>query len=275
MGARLLVNGVKASVYKTGGWLVYIPSRAGGFDINLDCRAGGKTYALKRSVFINGPQPPKLKTKRLKAVHFSGKIPYSKFTGAQPLKSLKVFLDPGHSPLPTYEGEGKASPRGIYEHTINYKTALAARRRLRALGAIVKLSKTFKEQLVLEPRAERARAWGADIFIRLHNNSWPDNINPFKRKNGFGIYYYYPRSAALARALEASYARNIPLPSEGIKFGDFYVLRNSPQIPAVLIESAYITLPEHEALLLRPEFIERLAAAIAEGVADFVKHTNA
>ncbi|MDR1124394.1 MAG: N-acetylmuramoyl-L-alanine amidase [Elusimicrobiota bacterium] len=271
-GARLLVNGVKAAVYKTGSWLVYIPVHTGNFDINLHCRAGGKTYTYKRSVFINEPpQPPApRKTERLKAGPASRKIPSSQFTKAQPLKGLKVFLDPGHSFVPRHEHDGKTSPQGIYEHKINYQIALAARRKLRAMGAFVKLSKKYKEQMDLPTRTDKAHGWGADIFLSIHNNSWPDNVNPFRQKNGYGFYYYYRRSVPLARALERSYRRHIKeLPDEGIKFADFSVTRNSPQIPAVLIESAYITLPEHEALLLKPAFIERLARAIAEGVLDF------
>jgi N-acetylmuramoyl-L-alanine amidase len=133
------------------------------------------------------------------------------------------------------------------------------------------ISKTLTEQMPLPPRAQKAKDWGAHIFISLHNNSWPDNVNPFKRKNGFGIYYYYRHSAPLARALEASYARNIPLSGEGVKHGDFYVLRNTPQIPAVLIENAYVSLPRHEELLLKPAFTAKLGKAVAEGVAAWRK----
>lgn len=268
-GGKLLVNGVKTAVYRTGAWLAYIPAHTGDFDINLSYSARGKTYTCKSSIFIEKPShtPAKKAVAREAAYH----KPDFNFTRKQPLNGLKVFVDPGHSPKPTYAGEGKTSPRGIYEHTINYKTALAARRALAALGAKVKLSKPFKEQVLLTQRVERAKAWGAHIFISLHNNSWPDNVNPLKRKNGFGMYYCYPHAKPLARALEKSYIRHVKqLPSEGIMERDFFVLRENPQIPAVLIESAYITLPEHEELLLKPAFIKKLADAIAEGVQIFV-----
>jgi N-acetylmuramoyl-L-alanine amidase len=193
---------------------------------------------------------------------------------AKPLKGLKVFLDPGHSPKQIYAGESKPSPHGLWEYKFNYKIALAARRALAVLGARVILSKTLAEQMPLQLRAQKAKDSGAHIFISLHNNSWPDNVNPLKRKNGSEIYYYHPHSAALARAIDASYARNIPLPSEGVKHGDFYVLRNTPQIPAVLIENAYISLPQHEELLMKPSFIKRLADAITGGVLGFFKHKN-
>lgn len=260
-GGKLKINGKNVPVYKTGAYLAYIPTKQGKFDINFEFDGTLRTH----SVYIEKPPKPQASTQTYKktAAVYKPKLNLS-------IKGLKVFLDPGHSPRPTYEGEGKTSPLGIYEHKINYQTALAARKALRALGAKVMLSKKYNEQTLLPPRVEKAQKWGADIYISLHNNSWPDNINPLKRKNGFGMYYCHPHSAPLARALEKSYKKNIPLPSEGIFQHDFYVLKNNPQIPAVLIESAYITLPEHEELLLQKTFIDKLGKAIAEGVRGFV-----
>ena len=264
-GGKLKINGKKVTIYKTGAYLAYVPSKQGKFDINFDFNGVKHTHG----VYIEKPQI--LKAAPLNPPETCYKKPRFNFTKAAPLKGLKVFLDPGHSPLLTYPGEGKTSPLGVPEYKINYQTALAARKALLALGAKVMLSKKPGEQMLLLPRSQKAREWGADIFISIHNNSWPDNVNPFKRKNGFGMYYYHPHSAPLARALIKSYRKNIPLPSEGIIQRDFSVLRNSPQIPAVLIESAYITLPRHEELLLQKTFINKIAKAIAEGVLGFVK----
>jgi len=266
-GGKLKINGKRVAIYRTGAYLAYIPAKQGSFDINFEMGGARHTH----NVFIEKPAP---KTRK-KAVWLKPPKAYKKpqfeTTKTAPLKNVKIFLDPGHSPRPTYAGEGKTSPLGVGEYKINYRTALAARKALAALGAKAMISKKPGEQMLLLPRSERALAWGADIFISLHNNSWPDNVNPFKRKNGFGVYYYYPHSLPLARAVERAYRKNIPLPSEGIKRADFSVLRNTPQIPAVLIESAYITLPKHEELLLQKSFIDKLAKAIAQGALGFVK----
>jgi N-acetylmuramoyl-L-alanine amidase len=43
------------------------------------------------------------------------------------------------------------------------------------------------------------------------------------------------------------------------------------QYPSVLIECAFIIIPEQEALLYTPEFITRIGQGIANGVAEFVR----
>ncbi|MDR0645956.1 MAG: N-acetylmuramoyl-L-alanine amidase [Elusimicrobiota bacterium] len=196
--------------------------------------------------------------------------PRFNFTREKPLKNLKVFLDPGHSPVSIYKCEDAISPLGIHEYWANYKIALAAQKSLKALGADVILSKTEDEQLTLLPRSQRARKAGAQIFISVHNNALPNNVDPFAKERGFGMHYYYPHCAALARAMDESYKKNIPLISEGIIQTDLSVTRNSPQIPAILIENLYMLLPQQEELLLQEKFIDKLGAAIAQGIVNFV-----
>jgi N-acetylmuramoyl-L-alanine amidase len=193
------------------------------------------------------------------------------FTKDQPLKDLRIFVDPGHSPVKRHICDGTISPGGVMENIPNYKIAAAAVEKLKMLGAAAALSKKEDEQLGLLPRTDRAKEYGAQIFVSVHNNSLPNNINPFARERGFGMYYYYPHSIDLAQAMDRSYIKNIPiLPSGGIIEMDLSVTRNSPQIPAILIENVFMIFPAQEELLLQDSFIDKLARAITEGVVSYV-----
>ncbi len=192
-----------------------------------------------------------------------------KFTDKQPLKGLRVVLDPGHSPKRTVPYDGAVGPSGLLEYEMNYKIAAATKKELEKYGAVVTLTKNAKETLGLSDRTYRASLVNPDLFLSIHLNALPDSINPLKRELGFSFYYYYQQSIPLAKALEKSYAKNIGLPDNGYFQADFAVTRGMPQVPAVLIESLYMMVPWQEELLKRQRFIDMLAASIAEGVLYF------
>ena len=60
------------------------------------------------------------------------------------------------------------------------------------------------------------------------------------------------------------------LPDTGISWGDLNVCRLT-QMPSVLTESAYLILPDQEALLLSPAGQEKFAKTMADGLRDFFR----
>ena len=195
--------------------------------------------------------------------------PDFKFTDKKPLNLLRVVLDPGHSPKRTVPYDGAVGPSGLLEYEMNYQIALATKKELEKYGALVFITKDETETLGLSDRTYRASLFEPDLFLSLHLNALPDHINPLKRELGFSFYYYYQQSIPLAKAMERSYTKNIPLPNNGILQADFAVTRGMPQVPAVLIESLYMMVPWQEELLKKQRFIDLLASSIAEGVLYF------
>ncbi|MDR0953183.1 MAG: N-acetylmuramoyl-L-alanine amidase [Elusimicrobiota bacterium] len=192
------------------------------------------------------------------------------FSKEQPLKGLKIVLDPGHSPKRTPPYDGAIGPSGTLEYEVNYKIAKVAQQKLKEKGAEVILTKEEDEKAAFKHRVKKVDDEDAKLFISIHNNALADNVNPFDKDRGFSIYYYYPHSMAFAQSMERSFIRNIALPSNGVLEGNFYVTRNLPQVPALLIENLYLMFPEQEDLLKKDDFIQMLAGAIAGGVIDFV-----
>ena len=186
----------------------------------------------------------------------------------KPLAGLDIVLDPGHSPKYTPPYDGAIGPMGTFEFQANMAIAKKAQEKLLALGATVQLTRNGDENLPLADRPKVAQALGGDIFISIHNNALGDGEDPFAAPRGFQVYYYQQHSMDLAAALHGAYVRNVPLPDEGLRYGDYLVVRNT-WMPAALIESAYMIIPRQEELLYTPEFQDKLGSAIAEGVLNF------
>jgi len=76
------------------------------------------------------------------------------------------------------------------------------------------------------------------------------------------------RNKTLAALIQAELVALLKREDKGIREASFLILRESP-IPAVLIETAFITNPEEEKLLASLEFQRRAAEAIAGGIRKF------
>ncbi len=185
-----------------------------------------------------------------------------------PLKGLRVVIDPGHSPKKTAPYDGAIGPMGTLEADVNLAVSKVLAPVLESLGAKVISTRMGGEEVPLSDRPKIARDSGGHIFISLHNNALPDGENPFSVPRGFSTYYYHPHSMGLASAVHKSCIKNIRLPDEGLRYGDYLVARIT-QMPSILTESAYMIFPEQEELLNTASFREKLAWAVTEGILDF------
>jgi len=198
--------------------------------------------------------------------------PNIQLNSLQPLKGLKIVLDPGHSYKINPPYDGAVGPSGSYEWDVNLKIALKLKEKLLNLGADVFMTRYTndeKEQVSLLERPKIAKRFDGDIFISIHNNAIPDGEDPFSKPRGFQIYYYHPHSKKLADYVHKEYMKNISLFDEGVRFGDYHVLRIT-SMPAILIENAYMIIPEQEELLLDENFRDLLANSIAQGLVGFI-----
>jgi N-acetylmuramoyl-L-alanine amidase len=126
------------------------------------------------------------------------------------------------------------------------------------------------EQVALAERPKIAKKVDGDIYISIHNNAIPDGEDPYSKPRGFQIYYYYLHSKKLGEAIHDSFVKNIPLFDEGLRYGDYHVVRLT-SMPAVLVENAFMILPDQDDMLSTPEFKRKLADSIASGIIEFLK----
>ena len=190
-----------------------------------------------------------------------------------PLKGLTVVVDAGHSP-----DTGAVSVIGVAERDVNILIAKILKEKLEADQATVYMMRKGDEPVPLYERPRKAWAARADILISIHNNALGDLENPLE-KNGFGVYYFQPQALPLARAIHKAYqdlfqtGKNelkIFMKDDGLHWGNL-ALPRTPQMPAVLTESAYMIYPPEDWALRQPEFQADCAEAMRRGLIDYVK----
>jgi len=114
----------------------------------------------------------------------------------------------------------------------------------------------------LQARVDYANARGADLFISIHSNGSVSRVS-------HGTETYASPKDYLGRRLSVVVNREIVsatgLHDRGVGTADFYVCRWS-NMPAILVESAFISNPREARLLKQTWFRQRIARAIANGV---------
>ncbi len=174
-----------------------------------------------------------------------------------------VALDPGHGG----SDPGAIGPTGLREKDVNLAIATCLARLLESSGVRVLLTRSGDEEVGLQERAARANAAGADVFVSIHANA---SVNP--ATGGTSTYTYTAREKEarlfLARLVQEELVAATGLRNIGVLEEGFAVLKYT-QIPAVLVEVAFISNPAEERLLADPGFQERVAAALARALERF------
>lgn len=181
----------------------------------------------------------------------------------RPLNGIVVAVDPGHPPI------GATGPTGYYEGEATLAIGQRLRAELERRGATVVMTRTTMDPVPLGDRPILARRAGAHVFVSIHLNALPDGINPYAAQ-GTGTYWFNAPSASLARQVQAGMVARMGLPDLGVYYDNLAVVRPT-WMPAVLCEGAFVMIPEQEAALRTPEFQERYARGVADGLEAFFR----
>lgn len=175
-----------------------------------------------------------------------------------PNGQFTVVIDPGHG-----GGDpGAVGINGLQEKDIVNDIAPQVAAILREQGANVVMTRDRDIEVELEPRVQIAERANASVFVSIHANS----INMSRPDvNGLGTYYSSEAGHRLADTVQATVATAMGLQDRGVHAARFYVLRET-SMPAILIETGFVTGAEDAPNLADPEWRERMAEAIAEGI---------
>ncbi len=116
------------------------------------------------------------------------------------------------------------------------------------------------DRAYLQTRCDVANNVNARLFISIHVN-YSDSPSV----NGTTFYWYKPQDQLLASTLEHAVIPVAGTNDLGPVRDNFYVIHHTT-MPAVLIETAFISNPHDAALLASPTFLQNMAAGIAAGV---------
>jgi N-acetylmuramoyl-L-alanine amidase len=184
-----------------------------------------------------------------------------------PLRGLTITVDPGHPPI------GATGPTGLWEPQATLAVGMRLKTILEARGAHVVMTRTNMDPVALGDRPIIARRANANAFVSIHLNALPDGVNPFVAP-GTGTYFFRSQSEPLARAVQRGMVSQMGLQDLGVNYDNLAVVR-STWYPAVLCEGAFLMMPEQEFAMRTPEFQERYARGIADGLESYFRSLGA
>ncbi len=178
-----------------------------------------------------------------------------------------IVIDPGHG-----GSDPGAQHFGLSEKTLTLDIAKRLRDLLVARGWTVKMTRETDEDVFgpnasavdeLQARCDVANNAGARLFLSIHINSFTDSS-----LNGTTTYYYKGTDTPLARSLQRRLIASLGTTDDGVRHANFYVNRHAT-MPAALVETAFVSNRADAARLATPEFRQKVAVALADGIDDY------
>jgi len=180
---------------------------------------------------------------------------------------FKVCLDAGHG---GYD-PGAVGPTGLKEKDVALTVTRYVGSILQAAGIRVIYTRTGddiswppNQKKDLAARCRIANQADVDFFVSIHCNSVE---NPQAHGTETYCYQFGGQGEKLARAIQRNLIQTLGLTDRGVKAANFHVLRET-EMPAALVEIAFISNPKEEQLLRNVNFQIKAAKAIAEGIAE-------
>jgi N-acetylmuramoyl-L-alanine amidase len=178
-----------------------------------------------------------------------------------------IIIDPGHggSDVGSYRGD-------VVEKTLALDMSKRVRDILVARGwQVIMTRETDKDVFApndsahdeLQARDDIGNNNGARVFVSIHVNAFI-NSGP----HGATVYYYKPIDLALAQAIDRRIASELSIKDDGVVKDKLYVVHHA-NMPATLIETAFLSNPDDRVLLQSPQWRQKMAQAIADGIADY------
>lgn len=242
------------------------------------------------------PEPDFAERKRVEIVD-------RRATEPRRLEVRTVVIDPGHGG----KDLGKVGVTGVLEKDVNLAISRKVRERLEQEGLKAILTRDDDVLLSLTERTEIANQLGGDLFISIHCNGWfseetggfeayflspartewsravaaaenaADDILTVKSDADGDIEFilwdvvqngFINESSLLAEMVQKTMSERLEIRNRGVKQANFTVLQGA-RMPAVLIETAFLSNPAEEKLLTSEEFQSTVADGVVQAVRRF------
>jgi len=183
-----------------------------------------------------------------------------------PFKGKKVVIDPGHGGIDS----GAIGITGLLEKELTLDVGERLQKMLEDAGATVIMTREGDRSTSNRTRVEVANDAKADVFVSIHANAYsnPDS-------NGTETFYCSQNSNRdfskyLAQQLQRELITELGLRDRGVKTRSFYVLKET-EMPSALVELAFLTNKDEEALLKKPETRAASAEALFRGLEAYLR----
>jgi N-acetylmuramoyl-L-alanine amidase len=240
----------------------------------------------------------------------NGSLPASALAKQLALGVSRIIIDPGHGGR-DYGAPGYL--KGVHEKDVVLQISRRLAKKIqRELGCEVFMTRNSDRFLTLEERTAIANTKNADLFISIHTNSHRNrrafgietyflNLatddeairvaaieNATSTKNISDLQNILfdlvqnakiNESSRLAGHVQGSMINHLKrkrysrIHDKGVKQAPFYVLLGA-QMPAVLVETSFISNPRECKRLINAKYQERLCEAIVRGIKQYIKETT-
>lgn len=180
-----------------------------------------------------------------------------------PTNRRVVVIDAGHGG----RDPGAVGIGGLREKDVVIDISRQVAQILEQNGVTVVMTRQDDRTIGLAPRTQLANRVNANLFVSIHANaismSRPD-------VNGLETYYF-SSGQRLAQTIHRSMLRSFPnMRDRRVRRARFYVLRHT-NMPAVLVETGFVTGRDDARMLANPTQRTRMAEAIAQGILQYIR----
>jgi N-acetylmuramoyl-L-alanine amidase len=186
---------------------------------------------------------------------------------------MKIFINPGHAPngIPDAGADNKIT--GLRECDVALLISNKVADYLKAVGYEVMVLQSNS----LSEVVNASNAWGADLFVSIHCNSfWDWSVKGTESWYNDGSLNGKKLASCIHNQIINSidYNDGKKIVNRGVKnaipgINGLYVLKYT-DCPAVLIETAFISNADDEVLLADKNKRDQFAAATSRGITDYV-----
>ncbi len=189
-------------------------------------------------------------------------------TFSMPASKKVVVIDAGHGGF----DPGKVGDGDVYEKDINLAIAKKLQSYFEQSGATVIMTRTDDNALDgtknddMRARKDTINGAKGDILISIHQNSYETSD-----VRGAQVFYYSSEeSEALATNIQDEFNREINASNtKNQTENDTYYLLKETNIPAVIVESGFLSNPEESKLLSTEEYQDKVAWSIYVGTINY------
>ena len=174
---------------------------------------------------------------------------------------MRICINGGHAPGGIPDPGAVNNITGLKESDVTDDVAQLVQYYLQQAG----YETLVVQENELRDITDASNNWGANLFISVHCNA-AGNRSALATETFYGS----KQGAKFARYIQSQIINNMGTVNRGIKDGsNLYVIKHT-DCPAILVELAFISNDDDEALLASDEKKDEFAKCIARGVTDYV-----
>lgn len=175
------------------------------------------------------------------------------------LSDATIVIDAGHG-----GNDPGALGESVVEKEITLSTALHLKDLLADTGTEVILTREDDSYVYLSDRLNDSFNSHADIFLSLHYDasSVPNSMS------GTTTYYFHEKDLNLAQLVNHYLAEQGPLSNNGVRLGDYYVLRNNARA-SLLLELGYMNNDKDYSYIKTEDYHQVAAETIYQALVEY------